>query len=285
MVSIEDWEEKLDKKPVKNCNNHIPKDVLNPLIQLCKFGIVTKFIQKIAHRDEKIPYWLTPDMVAMHIIVTKFIQKIAHRDEKTPYWLTPDMVAMHIGANHAYVAIVFGKLEKEEFLFPLESYPISQTAYINGMTLIFKNGKWKEERKGHFSSRIESTTWKSRVMIKKQWISKTDYLDSNWDGKARRLNINSKSFIDTCMELNYHPKMMQSWKCSCNCNNISLDEKCHKCELPRVIPELEKYKLSKSKKQNTCKLCGIPMRTHNRNQTEHTKEACIKRICEIVHSM
>lgn len=258
MISIEDWEEKLDKKPAKNRDTHIQKDILNPLIRLCKLGIVLKFMQRGGFRDEK-----------------------------KPYWLTPDTVATYIGANSAYVAIVFGKLEKEGFLFPLESYPINEIAYINGMTLMFKNGKWKEKRKGHFSSKIESsTTWRSRITIKKQWISKIDYIDSNWDGKARRLNIDSKSFVNACMELNYHPKMNQPWKCPCcKQNNDSSRQVCFMCNIPRVISELEKYKLSKSKKQNICKLCGMPMRTHNRNQTEHTKEACIKRIFKIIHDV
>lgn len=248
MILVEDWEEKLDKKISKKHPESIliPKDTLSPLIKLCKYGIIEEY---------------------MH----------GHGDN--PPWVFPDTLARNIKANSAYVAIALGRLEKEGFLFPLENYPTDLEVIQYRQHLIFKEGRWKEKHVKHRLSGIISEQTKF-FKKRKTRLTKIIYTNSDWDGKARRINPESASFISACIELKTHPSLLLPWRCECGTKNQGVNVECWSCNKHREIPELKEPEI-----KNVCKLCGMPMRTHGRSKTEHTKEACVKKVIEIIHNI
>ena len=102
-------------------------------------------------------------------------------------------------------------------------------------------------------------------------------MKSDWNGRARKINTNSELFHQTCIELGINPHIIENWVCSCGNEHSSYDTHCYGCDKDKVLPKIGKVK------ENLCKLCGMPHRTHSRKHTEHTKEACLNKIIEIIH--
>ena len=246
MAFIDDLEEKLNR-PTKKYAKSFPKNSLNALIQLCRQTIVCSYIQRM----------------------------YTDADSK---WIFPESVALDVKANPAFVAIALGRLEKAGLLFPPEPFPTDKKISIGndarGLSnvYVFRNGAWyikKLERKVSGFRRINR--------IYPVFKSKTVYVKSNWNGKARRINTDSELFYQTCIELDINPLIVQDWVCSCGKRHSSHDTHCYRCDKDRILPPI------KDIKENLCKLCGMPHRTHGRKHTNHTKEACLNKVIEIVH--
>jgi hypothetical protein len=177
-MSTDDFEEKFDSKLPKKYTKSFPKDGLNALTQLCRRTIVYSYVQS----------------------------RSIDADAK---WIFPEHVASNTRTNKAYVLIVLDRLEKAGLLSPSEPFPIDREISIghdyrgfNSMH-VFKNGAWyikKDKRKVSGFKRYDHLEFKTKII----------YVKSDWNGKARRINIASESFYQTCIELDINPNIIQN---------------------------------------------------------------------------